>query len=70
MAIHREFETDTEKVTNGTCYLFNENGNVLVRKETFTPHSIEEMTSTFEPRNNFEKYPSFGDYSRLIVADR
>jgi hypothetical protein len=70
MATHREFETDTNKVTNGTCYIFSEDGNVIIRKEKFSPHIVEEATSKFEARNNYEKYPSFGDYSRLIVADR
>lgn len=70
MATHREFETDTNKVTNGTCYIFSEGGNVVIRKEAFSPPVVEEATSILEPRNNYEKYPSFGDYSRLIVVDR
>ena len=61
MATHREFEIDTNKVTNGTCYIFSEDGNVIIRKEAFNPHIVEESTSTFEARNNYEKYPSFGD---------
>jgi len=70
MATHREFEIDTNKVTNGTCYIFSEDGNVIIRKEAFSPHIVEEATSTFDARNNYENHPSFGDYSRLIVADR
>jgi hypothetical protein len=70
MATHREFEDDTSKIKNGTCYIFHEDGNVIIRKETFDPHITEETTARFEAKNNYENMPTFGDYSRLIVADR
>ncbi|NNJ16156.1 lytic transglycosylase [Pseudomonas putida CSV86] len=70
MATHREFEGGGDKVVGGSSYIFNENGELIVRREKFNPHEVEEARSSFDPSQNYEKIPKFGCYSDVIRADR
>lgn len=70
MAIHREFEGDTDEVVGGECYVFNEQGNLVIRRERFNPHELKEAESRFDPSLNYERMPQFGCYSQLIKTDR
>lgn len=70
MATHREFEGDGDEVIGGESYIFNEEGGLVIRREKFNPHEIEEARSSFEPSRNYEKLPKFGCYSNLTKADR
>jgi len=68
MATYREFEGG--KVALGTSYLFNQQGDLVIRREQMNPHVIEEAKSTFEPAGNYEKAPTFGCYSGVIHVNR
>ncbi|NWA83736.1 lytic transglycosylase [Pseudomonas sp. D2002] len=70
MATHREFQGDGDEVIGGECYIFNEEGGLVIRREKFNPHELEEARSSFEPSRNYEKIPKFGCYSDVTKADR
>jgi hypothetical protein len=70
MAIHREFETGTDRVTSGVTYTFEQNGAVNIRREVFRPHRMEIATSSFDPARNYEAWPDFGTYDQLIRVER
>ncbi|WP_122385338.1 lytic transglycosylase [Pseudomonas savastanoi] len=69
MAIHREFD-DAGKISVGTSYIFKESGELLIRREQLNPHKLEEAKSHFEPKDNYEKIPEFGDYSNVTKVNR
>lgn len=70
MAVHREFEGDTDKVASGVTYTFDQNGVVQIRREFFNPHRVETATSSFDPAANFSEWPEFGEYDDLIRVER
>jgi hypothetical protein len=70
MATHRHFDGDSDRVIDGTSYIFERSGEVIVRRESFDPHSIEEGQSQVDVAPNFEAYPKFGDYAKLCVSER
>jgi hypothetical protein len=70
MATHREFEGDGDEAIGGESYIFNEEGGLVISREKFNPHEIEEARSSFEPSRNYEKIPKLGCYSNVTKADR
>lgn len=70
MAVHREFEGDTDKVASGVTYTFEPSGTVQIRREFFNPHRVETSTSSFDPVPNFAAWPVFGEYDDLIRVER
>ena len=70
MATHREFEGEGDEVVGGECYIFNKEGDLVIRRERFNPHELEEARSSFEPSRNYEKFPKFGCYSDVAKAER
>ena len=72
MAIHREYEGDTDDVTVGTSYIFKQNGNGFIRRETFDPHVLDESRerSSLDITGNYDRYPDFGEYDHLTVRER
>ncbi|WP_082056671.1 lytic transglycosylase [Pseudomonas sp. 10-1B] len=69
MATHREFDNDG-KVSVGASYIFKENGGLVIRREKFNPHELEEANSSFDPVSNYEGIPVFGEYAGLIKKNR
>lgn len=70
MATHREFERDLDIVSKGTSYIFHETGELIIRREIFNPHDLEESKTHFDVKKNYESAPEFGKYSNLIRIDR
>lgn len=70
MATHREFEGEGDRVVSGASYIFSEAGELVIRREKFEPHVLEEARSSFDPSKNYEKIPVFGDYSSVTKIDR
>ena len=70
MATYRDFEGETDKVLAGSSYIFNQNGTMQIRKETFNPHSLEISDTNCDVSGNYESYPEFGDYTHVSVAER
>jgi len=70
MAVHREFETGTDKVSTGVTYTFDQHGTVQIRRESFTPHQVETAISSFDPAPGFAACPAFGQYDDLIRIER
>jgi hypothetical protein len=71
MAVHREFESTADKVTNGTSYLFAEDGALQIRRESFVPsHKLETAKSQADVSGNYVPAPQFGEYDEFIRAER
>jgi len=71
MATHREFVGDTDKVSSGTSYIFNQDGSVRVRRELFVPeHKLESSSSSIDIESNYARMPLFGEYDDLIRVER
>lgn len=76
MAVYREFaENEGEgagilNVSRGTTYIFNEDGNTVVREEQFNPHLLEESQTVADVSGNYDLFPEFGRYDSLIKIER
>lgn len=70
MAIHREFDGNTDTVSKGVTYFFETNGSVEIKRESFNPHRIEKARSTLDINSNYSKVPDFGNYDDLIRVER
>ena len=70
MVTHRDFLEGSDKVEEGTTYIFQPSGELVIRKEHFYPHKLEEAHSNFDPLRNYEAFPEFGEYLELIKLDR
>ncbi|HAF2129171.1 TPA: lytic transglycosylase [Salmonella enterica] len=76
MAVHREFAENEGKgagilnVSSGTTYIFNEDGNTIVREEQFNPYKLEESQTLVDISGNYDKFPDFGKYDILIRKER
>lgn len=71
MATYREFDGDDERVVSGTSYIFGNNGDVNIKRETFLPeHCLETSISRAEVSSNYAEFPAFGEYDSLIQIER
>ena len=70
MATYREFEGETDKVVNGTSYMFAQDGATQIRREFFNPHRLETANSSSDVSMNYDVMPEFGEYDRLIRVER
>ncbi|MBK0000011.1 hypothetical protein [Erwinia sp. S38] len=76
MAVYREFaENEGEgagifNVSRGTTYIFNEDGDTVVREEQFNPHLLEESQTMVDVSGNYDHFPEFGNYDSLIKVER
>jgi hypothetical protein len=69
-ATHREFAGDTDKVSNGTTYIFKPEGQVTIRRQQFDPPKLEVAESSTDVAGNYETYPPFGSYDHLLRKER
>lgn len=70
MAVHRTFDEKSDGIAEGTSYLFNEDGRLTITRENFSPHHLEESSTTHDPTGNYEPVPVFGHYSGLLAEER
>ncbi len=70
MAVHREFDGDSDQVKTGTTYLFKQDGNITIRTENLTPYSLEESETAADVAANYDRFPDFGHYDSLIRIER
>jgi hypothetical protein len=70
MAVHREFEGETDKVAGGVTYIFDRSGTVQIRRESFNPHRVETAAASFDPAPNHAITPEFGTYDDLVRVER
>ena len=70
MAVYRQFEGDSERVIEGTCYIFKRSGKIIVRNESFDPHTMEESERTVDVSANYDVYPDFGAYESVCTVER
>jgi hypothetical protein len=70
MAVHREFEADTDSVTGGVTYIFDRSGTMRIRREYFRPHRAETAVSSCDPAPLYDMRPEFGQYDDIIRVER
>ena len=70
MAVHREFYDKSDQIKIGNSYIFNKNGDLVIRKKTFNPQSLDETNVSIDTSGNYEKYPNFGQYDNLLKMER
>lgn len=70
MATYREFQGDSDTVASGTTYYFSPDGSMKIERESFSPHKLETSESKADVSGNYEDYPDFGQYDRLIRSER
>ncbi|EKC2495357.1 hypothetical protein OOO55_004490 [Salmonella enterica] len=76
MAVHREFaEIEGEgagfmNVSNGTTYLFKEDGHTVIREEHFNPYLLDESETKVDVSGNYETFPAFGNYQSILRKER
>lgn len=71
MAVWRDFESTTDKVVAGTSYIFERSGSLRIRRESFIPaHILEVSDTTTDVAANWDLVPDFGDYSSLVAVER
>ncbi|MCR1809663.1 hypothetical protein [Sulfurospirillum sp. hDNRA2] len=70
-AVYREFDGDSDKVSKGTLYLFEEDGRLIIDRETFLPeHLLEKATNTIDVSDNYEPFPVFGNFENILRQER
>jgi hypothetical protein len=72
MAVHREFQDDTHVVLRGTILVFKPDGQVILEQEDFAKHTklTGPAENAIDVSQNWEPYPSFGDYSSIARINR
>jgi len=71
MATWREFVGESNTVAKGTTYLFQPNGEVVIREELFQPqHTLTQSSRVMDVSANWDTFPKFGEYSSLIRVER
>lgn len=70
MATYRDFQDDSNTVKSGTSYIFQENGSVSIKKQTFSPGASEVADSITDVSGNYASYPAFGEYDDLLTIER
>jgi hypothetical protein len=69
-ATFREFDGATDRVTEGTTYLFQTTGKLTISRQSFSPQAREVATSVTDLSGNYEMRPKFGQYDALLVSER
>lgn len=71
MATWREFDGTSDTVRQGSTHVFQEDGGVAMRRETFVPaHSAETAEGRADVSGHWEDAPRFGAYERLVRVER
>jgi len=71
MATYREFDENSDHVKSGTSYMFEQNGEIKIRRESFSPESsLDVSSSQTDVSFNYEPFPFFGEYDSLIRIER
>jgi hypothetical protein len=63
--LFREFVGDTDKVQGAKTFAFKEDGYIFMEDQNLLTGSVEEREVRFSVEENWEDYPSFGEYQRL-----
>ncbi len=64
------YNYENEKEIENIFYNFQENGEMFIERRDLVTGNIEERESIVNVSCNWEKYPEFGEYSRLIILER
>lgn len=67
-AYYHNYEEGVEKEL--TIFGFKTNGELLMEKRNLLSGDMEEKESRVDVSGNWDKYPEFGDYFRLLQLER
>ncbi|HAU5566448.1 TPA: lytic transglycosylase [Serratia fonticola] len=70
MAVHRDFIGETDIISNGTSYIFKEDGHTFITEEDFINKTINKYEVHTDISTNYDKIPEFGCYESLIKIER
>jgi hypothetical protein len=71
MAVYREFDGSSEKIKNGTTYIFNRNGKVNIERRIYVPiRELETANSIVDVTQNYAIFPPFGEYDEFLRVER
>jgi hypothetical protein len=71
MAVYREYAGDTDKVRQGTSYIFKQDGGLTIREASFEPNELVVKDGpVVDVSLNYDAYPAFGDYAHLLRIER
>lgn len=71
-ATWRTFLPGTNTIGRGVTCGYAEDGNAVIRRDdlTVTPPTVEVSRITYNPSANWDLFPEFGRYEKLINLDR
>ena len=69
-AVTCEYVGDSDDVSRGAFYRFGRAGDMLVKRQSYYPHNVEQVHSVVDVSNNYSKVPDFGEYEDLIRFQR
>lgn len=72
MALYREFEGSTTRVTNSRTYRSRPDGSLIIHEEDADSPTATRLESKepIDVSSNWEPYPAFGDYQSLTRIER
>ena len=71
MAVWRDFVGDTDTVARGKTYTFDPSGQIHIQEESFYPqHDVTRSAKHSDVSSNWDTFPTFGNYSHLVRAER
>jgi hypothetical protein len=69
-ATHREFVGDSDKVAEGSTFIFKPDGSVVMRRQLFDPPKLETAQTSTDLEGHYDQYPQFGSYEHLLKKER
>src|SRR5262249_9719501 len=69
-ALFREFAANTYEVIDAKSFAFREDGRTVIEERNLVNDIVEEREATFSVEENWDAYPSFGDYASLCREQR
>jgi hypothetical protein len=69
-AYYWEYEGDSDSERSSKIFSFNEDGHIIMEERNIVTGELRELETTASLDDNWERYPSFGEYSFLCKEDR
>lgn len=69
-ATHREFEGENDAAVRGTIYHFDTDGMARITRRDMRLGAQDISDAIVDVSANYERWPEFGQYARLITAER
>ena len=70
MAIHREYEGDSDSVIHCSSYFFESDGHLEVEDDDLLAKTASTRTGNVDVSSNWENFPEFGKYASIFRMER